>query len=406
MISAVDVLRTRTEGGVHFTVASAAGHGSSGKLDLREDLALVKASLLYADRVRLCSVGSSLLSSIAQFAEAPEKEQAKLVVRYLEDLQPSMGADEARFFEAVVGMRSRREQRAVKGSTRREILAMVGEEGEKLKRAVVDQHKAAGIEGFREAIKEGVLDVHTFGQTSAEAIVEAHIRGGGDWLGGVDVADVFVEFYEQASAAVSDGKTYPLFDAPTARFVAAAKGLGFSEVSETAVGRGRHAGLAGDLLRRLPLFEQATVSEVLDIRRDLRAPLLGFRQKVRDFAGEVRSAAWQEGFAEAADALFRERVEPEVERIEHAIRENSSYAELGRRILRHGATGLAGGVVGGFLAGASSLADVSVAALLGGAGGPMVRALLDKHRRMRELEENQLYFYYAAGEALGGGLPA
>ncbi|MDP9485434.1 MAG: hypothetical protein M3Q49_06530 [Actinomycetota bacterium] len=62
--------------------------------------------------------------------------------------------------------------------------------------------------------------------------------------------------------------------------------------------------------------------------------------------------------------------------------------------------------MGGFLAGASSLADVSVAALLGGAGGPMVRALLDKHRRMRELEENQLYFYYAAGEALGGGLPA
>ena len=391
---------------MHFTVASAAGHDSSGKLDLGEDLALVKASLLYADRVRLCSVGSSLLSSIAEFAEAPEKEQAKLVVRFLGDLQPSMGADEVRFFEAVVGMRSRREQRAVKGRSRREILGIVGEERDKIKQAVVDQHKAAGIEGFREAVRAGVLDVHTFGQTSAEAIVRAHIRGGGDWLGGVDVADVFVEFYEQASAAVVDGKTYPLFDAPTARFVAAAEGLGFSEVPETAAGRGRHAGLAGDLLRRLPLFEQATVSEVLDIRRDLRAPLLGFRQKVRDFAGEVRSAAWQEGFAEEADALFRERVEPEVERIEQAVRENSSYAEIGRRILRHGATGLTGGVVGGFLAGASSLADVSVAALLGGAGGPMVRALLDKHRRVRELEENQLYFYYAAGEALGGGRPA
>ena len=243
--------------------------------------------------------------------------------------------------------------------------------------------------------------MHTFGQTSAEAMIEAHIRGGGNWLGGVDVADVFVEFYGQASAAVGDGKTYPLFDAPTARFVAAAEGLGFSEVSEAAAGRGRHAGLAGDLLRRLPLFEKASVSEILDIRRDLRVPLLGFRQKVRDFAWEVRSAAWQEGFAEEADALFRERVEPEVERIEHAVRENSSYAELGRRVLRHGATGLAGG----FLASASSLADVSVAALLGGAGGPMVRALLDKHRRLRELEENQLYFYYAAGETLGGGRP-
>lgn len=94
--------------GLHFTVASSAGHHLPGKLDLSEDLALVKTSLLYADKVRLCSVGSSLLSAIAEYAEAPEKERAKLVVRYLPVLQPSMSADEVRFFEAAVGMRSRK----------------------------------------------------------------------------------------------------------------------------------------------------------------------------------------------------------------------------------------------------------------------------------------------------------
>jgi hypothetical protein len=160
--------------------------------------------------------------------------------------------------------------------------------------------------------------------------------------------------------------------------------------------------LAGDLLRRLPLFERATISEVLDIRRDLRVPLLGFRTAVRDFAREVRSAAWREGFSEEAEALFREKVEPEVEKIEHAVKENSSYAELGRRVLEHGGAGLAGGVVGGFLASASSLVNVSAAALLAGVGGPIVKALLEKHQRISELEENQLYFYYAAGEVLGG----
>jgi hypothetical protein len=91
-----------------------------------------------------------------------------------------------------------------------------------------------------------------------------------------------------------------------------------------------------------------------------------------------------------------------VEKIEHAVKENASYAELGRRAIRHGATGLAGGVVGGFLASASSLTEVSSAALLGGAGGPLIRSLLDKHQRLRELKDNQLYFYYAAGQTLGG----
>ena len=150
------------------------------------------------------------------------------------------------------------------------------------------------------------------------------------------------------------------------------------------------------------LFEQATISEVLNIRRDLRVPLLGFRTAVRDFSREVRSAAWQEGFAEEAEILFREKVEPEVEKIEHAVKENSSYAEIGRRGLAHGGAGIAGAVVGGFLADASSLVDISAAALLGGVGSPLVKVLLDKHRRLGELEENQLYFYFAAGEILGG----
>ena len=389
--------------GLHFTVASTAGHRSPDKLDLSEDLALVKASLLYADKVRLCSVGSSLLSAIAEYAEAPEKERAKLVVRYLPDLQPSMGADEVRFFEAVVGMRSRKEARAVPKRTRKEIMGMVRQEGEELRRNVLEHHRAAGIEGFRNAVREGVLEVHTFGQTSVEALVEAHLKGNGDWLSGVDIADVLIEFLEQASEAVRAGTTYPLLDAPTAEFIAAVEGAGFAEVSATAEDRGRYSGLAGDLLRRLPLFELASIDEVLDIRRDLRVSLLGFRQAVAEFASEVRSAAWRQGFAEEAEALFREKVEPEVERIEHAVQENSSYAELGRRVLRHGGTGLAAGVVGGFLASASSLTEVSSAALLGGVGGPLTQAFLDKHQHLRELEENQIYFYYAAGEALGGG---
>jgi hypothetical protein len=61
--------------------------------------------------VKLCSVGSSLLSAMAEYAEAPVKERAKLAVRYLPVLQPPMSADEVGFFEAAVGMRSRKSVR-------------------------------------------------------------------------------------------------------------------------------------------------------------------------------------------------------------------------------------------------------------------------------------------------------
>jgi hypothetical protein len=38
---------------------------------------------------------------------------------------------------------------------------------------------------------------------------------------------------------------------------------------------------------------------------------------------------------------------------------------------------------------------------MGGVGTPMMKALVDKNQRLRELEENQVFFYYAAREVLG-----
>jgi hypothetical protein len=381
--------------GIHFTVGSAAGHESSGSLDLREDLNLAKASLLYADRVKLCSVGSSVLSAIASFEEASLEERARLVVRFFPDLQPSMSSQDIHFFEAVVGLRGREAKRRIPKKTRKEILAMVEDGQDELRAMVVEQHQAAGIDGFREAVASGALEIHPFRQTTAEALVEGTIRGGGNLLKAVDLVDVIEEYLAQAMDAVEDGSTYPLFDDLTGNFVGEAVRHGLLTVSDAAEHRGRYAGLTGDLLQRLPTFEDASLAEILDVRRDLERPLLGFRNAIAGYSREIRSAAWEPGFAEEADILFREKVEPEVASIEQAVRENRSYEELGRRIARHGATGATIGAVVGSLSDLSMLAGVAMG--LGAAG---IKALLDQHYKLRELQGNQLYFYYGAHDLL------
>ncbi len=391
--------RNRGEG-LHFTIGSAAGHDPSGDLDLRQDLALVKATLLYADRTKLCSPGSSVLSAIAEFQEASSEAKARLVVRFLPDLQPSMSPKEIHFFEAVVGMRSREEKRRIKKRTRREILGMVEKEREGLEAMVLEQHKAAGIKGFREAVRSGALEVHPFRQTSAEALVEATIRGGGGLLGGVDLADLIEEFLDQAMGAVEDASTYPLFDDLTGDFVGEAVRHGLLEPTEAGVARGRHAGLSADLLGRLPLFERASLSDVLAVRRELEAPLRGFRLAVSGFSREVSSAAWGPGFPEEADALFRERVEPQVEIIEEKVREDASLRELAWSTARHGATPATFGALIGSASDLPTLAGAAAGGLpvLGAAG---VKALLDRRDRLKEIRDNQLYFYYRAAERLG-----
>jgi len=385
---------------LHFTIGSAAGHGFSGDLDLQEDLALVKATLLYADGVRLCSPGASVLSGIAEFQEASSEVKARLVVQFLPELQPSMSSQEISFFEAAVGLRGRNEKRRIKKKTLKHILGMVDEQSEALEAMVVEQHKAAGIEGFRQAVRSNVLEVHPFRQTTAEAIIEAMLRGQGDLLYGVDLADLLEEFLDQAMGAIGDASTYPLFDDLTGDFVGEAVRHGILTPTEAGVARGRHGGLSADLLRRLPLFEEASLSDILAIRRELEGPLRGFRLAVSGFSREIRSAAWEPGFPEEADALFRERVEQEVGRIEEAVRENGSLREFAWRTARHGATPATFGALIGSASDLPALAGAAAGGLpiLGVAG---VKTLLDRRDKLREIRDNQLYFYYRAGKRFG-----
>ena len=123
---------------------------------------LVKATFLYADGVRLCISDASVLSGIAEFQEASSEVKARLIVRFLPDLQPSISPQEISFFEAAVGLRGRKQKRRIRKKSLNHILGMVDKQSEELKAMVVERHKAAGIEGFRQAGRSNVLEVHPF----------------------------------------------------------------------------------------------------------------------------------------------------------------------------------------------------------------------------------------------------
>ncbi len=260
---------------------------------------------------------------------------------------------------------------------------------------VLEQHSAAGIHGFREAVKSGRLEVHPFRETSAEAIVEAMLRSSGNLLYGIDLLDILDEYIDQVSGAVADGSTYPVFDDLTGDFVAEAVRAGLITATETGVDRSRYGGISSDLLQRLPLFETVSLSDIMDIRRTLEGPLRGFRLAIADFSEEIRSAAWDPGFPDEADALFLQKVEPGVERIEEEVRQNAGLAEFAWRTARHGATPAAfGGVIGAV----SDLPTFTGAAAgaLPGLGAAGFKALEDRRENLKEIRANQLYFYYRA----------
>jgi hypothetical protein len=160
------------------------------------------------------------------------------------------------------------------------------------------------------------------------------------------------------------------------------------------VDRSKHVRLAGDLLTELPIIDDVSVDEILDIRRELNGPLIRFRGALGKFAEEIKSAPWDKNFEIEAEQLFRKYIGPAVAEIIHEVKANSSLAGL---ILRKTTMPVLAG--GGLLFYLDQLAllPVNAAIAIGGAfasAGVLLDAYKTWQTERLNVEKNQLYFYY------------
>jgi hypothetical protein len=101
---------------------------------------------------------------------------------------------------------------------------------------------------------------------------------------GAEHDEWMMEYVGVIANSVSDASTYPLFDELMSRLIGSGIRAGFFTVSESGTIRGKEAGLAAELFKRLPLFEEASIDEILDIRRELERPLVRFRSAMIGFS--------------------------------------------------------------------------------------------------------------------------
>jgi hypothetical protein len=389
---------------LHFTIGTGLGlHPTVEQLSLENDLLLVKAGLLYADRVRLCSIGSALALDFVKLMGASTAQQLDFLEKNFAELAPTnpeAAATMRKFIPLYRDLRQRRKGTLSKAQiqTRFEIQSHLKKAWTEFEDGIGEFLRVAGADGIVEAVDTGLLDVHRF---------EA---GGAERMGGLEsedqdrrqeefIEDLFWEFLDLIGETVADGETNPLFDQMSGDLVRTGVEAGVISPSESALARGRRSGLASDLLQRLPLFDRATVQDVLDIRSELEGPLVRFRSAVMDLSDEIRSAAWDEDFPSDADAAFRKAVEPAILDIEEAVQANSSLGMLATRLFRPGS------VVTGLTLMLGTVAELpDVAALALGSGTTSAMTARGAYKEWREsrdkIESNQMYFYYSARERL------
>jgi hypothetical protein len=388
---------------LHFTIGTGLGlHPTVGQLSLENDLLLVKAGLLYADRVRLCSIGSALALDFVKLIGASPAQQLDFLEKYFAAVAPTnpeAAAAMREFFPLYRDLRRRKRGTLSKTEIQLkfEIQAGFKKAWTAFEDGIGEFLRVAGADGIVEAVDTGLLDLHRFEAGGAERIGELVPEN--QTRPEEFFEDLFWEFLDLIGEAVADGATNPLFDQMSGDLLRTGVEAGAVSLSESGIARGRHSGLASDLLRRLPLFEKATVKEILDIRRELEGPLIRFRGAVIKMSKAIRSAAWDEDFPGDADMAFREAVEPAILDIEEAVQENGSLRSLVLKGFRPGgwATGL--GVMISTLGGLPDVASV-----LMGAGTTASMTARGAYKEWlverKNIESNHMFFYYETREHL------
>ena len=301
--------KRRSERGLEVCVAVSPASSREG-IDLTTDSILVKAGLLYGDHVTLISLTSQLLLVASQFRKLSDKQKIRLLEKVWE--RSPEDALERVVVDALKLKTSNNPGHRHVWKQTPELGRMLETAWVAVERRLQEDARKAGIAGIVEALKSRRLRVRhlpLFDDEAPELYLRSLIR------------------------TLKSENAFPLFDRPTGRLINAAVAGG--RVSPTAQESERSASvsLASCLFQDLPLFEQATVREILAIREELKTPLVRFRSAMLKSSKTFQAKPWDASFEQEAQNFFIREVQPAILEIREAIRFKNFAKRFGWNLL-------------------------------------------------------------------------
>jgi hypothetical protein len=288
------------------------GVAPTSKLSLETELRLIKPALLYGDRVTLYSPATSLVVMAAAIGELSDDEKVDFLAQVVPEVSPEQTED------ALLVLNTFRELRRKRRRSREQILLV-----ERVRRQLnvvwdmmrerMDHMVAmSGADELVPAMETGLLDVDIL------------LKGEEDF----SLEQILQEFVDRLAKSLTSDVTYPLFDDQAGSLVEAHVAEGLIVPTKSADARGRQVGAAAAFMSRLPAFPGATVREVLDIRNELRDPLVRFRAAVMEVTQSLGARSYEGAFAGEIEQIYVEKVGQALLEMGEAVQANRYLREL------------------------------------------------------------------------------
>lgn len=372
-----------------LNIAVFAGVGEDTRR-FEQETELVKAAILYGDRVDLFSVGFSFFTDV-------DVEIEHMTPGGFMEMAVAAGlVDPATLTPETIALLSNAQAVAespMVPSEMREAMAAWPIQFETSRREMRD----AVDKLLAEWGGEELAQAHRAGKVKIHRLVES--------LDGAEIAEnapqAVLDHLERLSKP-GHPPTYPLLTGQMADLMGAAIREGVVGADGAFDRRLRKAGFANGLIARVPNFGAARLDEITDIRTTLNNPLTRFRGEVASFSTAIASAPGTPDYEAEVDEFWLERIQPALQNLDEAVREDRYMTRLQTATVdawaeASAAGGSAGAATLSLGLGPTAAGIAGVAAAAGVIGGKALAAGAGKDGASSDRE-----FYFL--HALGGGL--
>lgn len=347
--------------------------------NFENDLKIIKSAILYGDNLNFYNPIASIIITLKSVSNLSLEEKIFLTAELLKNLKNKDSQISDQLIQTYSFLKSK------KNKNRQEIQTLIGLENtiNKLMENINSIVNKKDYDELDKAINSGVLKLKGFSFED---------------LGGKDMGDYVVERYkENLKLILSDGNNYPLFDEGISSIIEAAINEGVINPTSRNIITGKRAGLASGIILALPNFERATISEIIDIRKELEKPLISFRSTIMDIAEKIKKEQWSEDFIYEVEDIVNLKVKPAINEIEEKIKNNNYLKRLVVAAIKD--MDLIS-MIGLGLTAVGPIIDISKAYFfaLGGLGLHAINQLIKKTETSKEIRSNSFYFVYYVKE--------
>lgn len=367
------------EKNLHITI-TAFPHEERGKSRVLEhDLQMTKAAILYADKVKLNSMGAWAIRDSYTVANSALSDIEKIEALTL--LTYGAVSNGAKVFEKLLnelckGLQLFKRNHITLTKKERqkklEFKKKLPQIWDSLMENTVKLNDKTGFDEINLAVNAGLVELRTFSNFELEGL--AH------------------EYLSVVKEMFSTANTHPMFDEPTRKIINLALQEGKMSVDDIVTRKSKQIGLVTDLFDRLPVFD-LKMDELLDLRNELQKPLVRFRAEMIELSNNIETATWDKNFPSDVQETYQAKVEPALLEIEETLKSTTFQAFWSRRIVDKFGY-LMATATASYALGASVSPLAGVASALIGAGLFAKAGLADLKEKIYETERNGLYFYF------------